>query len=105
MIYWHVERRSTCVYSQHKRCASSEVASMIEGVLRHCTDMEIQRQYVDSHGPSALGFAFCRLLGFQLAPRLTALARLQLALPQPGMRPRLSNLLTILSSPITFAEI
>ncbi|WP_327437542.1 Tn3 family transposase [Sinorhizobium meliloti] len=58
MIYWHVEKRKTCVYSQLKRCSSSEVASMIEGVLRHCTDMEIQRQYVDSHGQSAVGFAF-----------------------------------------------
>ncbi len=67
MIYWHVEKRATCVYSQLKRCSSSEVASMIEGVLRHCTDMEIQRQYVDSHGQSAVGFAVCRLLGFELA--------------------------------------
>ena len=66
---------------------------MIEGVLRHCTDMEIQRQYVDSHGQSAVGFAFCRLLGFELAPRLKAVARQKLALPQAGMRTRLSNLL------------
>lgn len=28
----------------------------------------IQRQYVDSHVQSAVGFAFCRLLGFELAP-------------------------------------
>ena len=34
MIYWHVEKRSTCIYSQLKRCSSSEVAAMIEGVLR-----------------------------------------------------------------------
>ena len=39
MIYWHVEKRSTSIYSQLKRCSSSEVAAMIEGVLRHCTDM------------------------------------------------------------------
>src|SRR3546814_3667125 len=88
---------SDLVYSQLKRCSSSEVASMIEGVLRHCTDMEIQRQYVDSHGQSAVGFAFCRLLGFELAPRLKAVARQKLALPQAGMRTRLSNLLPILS--------
>src|SRR3546814_19164022 len=100
MIYWHVEKRATCVYSQLKRCSSSEVASMIEGVLRHCTDMEIKRQYVDSHGQSAVGFAFCRLLGFELAPRLKAVARQNLALPQAGMRTRLSNLLPILSTPI-----
>lgn len=45
MIYWHVEKKSTCIYSQLKRCSSSEVAAMIQGVLRHCTDMSIERQY------------------------------------------------------------
>ncbi|WP_292682149.1 transposase [Novosphingobium sp.] len=105
MIYWHVERRATCVYSQLKRCSSSEVASTIEGVLRHCTDMEIQRQYVDSHGQSAVGFAFCRLLGFELAPRLKAIARQKLALPDVGMRTRLPHLQPILSSPINWDEI
>lgn len=105
MIYWHVERQSTCIYSQLKRCSSSEVASMIEGVLRHCTDMEIQRQYVDSHGQSAIGFAFCHLLGFELAPRLKAIARQKLALPSAGMRARLPNLLPILSGTIDWNEI
>ena len=36
MIYWHVEKNSTCIYSQLKSCSSSEVASMIEGLLKHC---------------------------------------------------------------------
>ena len=35
---------------------------MIEGVLRHDTDAEIDRAYVDSHGQSEVAFAFCRLL-------------------------------------------
>ncbi len=70
MIYWHVERRSTCIYSQLKTCSSSEAAAMIEGVLRHCTDMEVDRTYVDSHGQSEVAFAFCHVLGFQLLPRL-----------------------------------
>ena len=51
--------------------------AMIEGVLRHCTDMEIQRHYVDSHGQSEVAFAFCYLLNFELAPRLKAVARLR----------------------------
>jgi Tn3 transposase DDE domain/Domain of unknown function (DUF4158) len=54
MIYWHVERKSTCIYSQLKTCSSSEVAAMIEGVLRHCTDMKLEKNYVDSHGLSHL---------------------------------------------------
>ena len=73
MIYWHVERKSLCIHSQLKSPSSSEVASMIEGVLHHCTEMEVDRQYVDSHGQSTVGFAFCRLLGFQLLPRLKAI--------------------------------
>jgi TnpA family transposase len=70
MIYWHVERKSVCIYSQLKTCSSSEVAAMIEGVLRHCTDAEVDRNYVDTHGQSAVGFAFTHLLGFRLLPRL-----------------------------------
>lgn len=100
MIYWHVERRSNCIYSQLKRCSSSEVHAMIEGVLRHCTDMTIQRQYVDSHGQSEVAFAFCRMLGFELAPRLKAIARRRLYLPDAGLRHDLTNLEPILSKVI-----
>jgi TnpA family transposase len=105
MIYWHVEKGSICICSQLKRCSASEVAAMIKGVLRHCTDMEIQRQYVDSHGQSAIGFAFCRLLGFELAPRLKAIAWQKLALPYPGLRAELPNLLPVLASVINWDEI
>ncbi len=73
MIYWHVERKSLCIHSQLKSPSSSEVASMIEGVIHHITEMEIDRQYVDSHGQSEVAFAFCRLLGFALLPRLKAI--------------------------------
>ena len=73
---------------------------MIEGVLRHCTDMTIQRQYVDSHGQSEVAFAFCRLLGFELAPRLKAIARQKLYLPDAELRRELGNLAPILSKVI-----
>ncbi len=42
MIYWHVERGSVCLHSRLRRCSSSEVAAMIEGVLRHDTEMEVR---------------------------------------------------------------
>lgn len=29
MIYWHVERKNVCIYSQLKSCSSSEVAAML----------------------------------------------------------------------------
>ena len=43
MIYWHVEKHATCIYSQLKTCSSSEVAAMIKGVLRHCTQMKVEK--------------------------------------------------------------
>src|SRR5262249_38037721 len=59
MVYWHVEHKAICLYSQLKTVSSSEVAAMIEGVFRHCTDLEIEQHYVDSHGQSEVAFAFC----------------------------------------------
>lgn len=82
MIYWHVEKKSTCIYSQLKTCSSSEVAAMIEGVLRHDTEMTVQKNFVDSHGQSEVAFAFCHLLGFQLMPRLKGIHRQKLYRPE-----------------------
>jgi len=78
MVYWHVERKALCVYSQFKRVSSSEVGAMINGVLRHCPEMAVDRQYVDTHGQNTVAFAFCRMLGFQLMPRLKGISRQKL---------------------------
>jgi len=100
MIYWHVEKKSACIYSQLKSCTSSEVAAMITGVIRHCTEMSVQKQYVDSHGQSEVAFAFCNLLGFQLLPRLKGIHRQKLYRPQAGQPESYSNLQLILTRPI-----
>ncbi|MFK8020760.1 MAG: Tn3 family transposase [Pseudomonadales bacterium] len=100
MIYWHVEKQSTCIHSQLKRVSSSEVASMIEGVLRHCTDMSIERQYVDSHGQSEIGFAFSYLLGFDLLPRLKAIGRQKLYQVGGDCTETYANLEPVLARPI-----
>ena len=100
MIYWHVEKKSTCIYSQLKTCSSSEVAAMIEGVLRHCTEMEVEKNYVDSHGQSEVAFAFCRLLDFQLLPRLKAIHSQRLYRPDTGRPDAYPNLQFVLTRPI-----
>ena len=103
MIYWHVERGSVCIHSRLRRCSSSEVAAMIEGVLRHDTEMEVERQYVDSHGQSEVAFAFCRMLGFQLLPRLKAISAQRLYLPGAGGVAAYPNLACILARQIDWA--
>ena len=100
MIYWHVDKNSLCIHSQLKSPSSSEVASMIEGVVHHCTEMEIDRQYVDSHGQSTIAFAFCQLLGFQLMPRLKAIPVQKLSRPDAGQPDAYANLRAVLTRPI-----
>ena len=95
MIYWHVERGRLCVYSQLKSCSSSEVAAMIEGLLRHGTDAGIEANYTDTHGASLVGFAFTELLGFKLLPRLKTIGAIQLYAPGPDLAawPKLGKIL------------
>ena len=98
VIYWHVEKKSACIYSQLKQCSSSEVAAAITGVLRHCTTMSVERHYVDSHGQSEVAFGLCHLLGYDLCPRLKPIHRQKLYLPSsthaeqyPSLKPVLAR--------------
>jgi TnpA family transposase len=95
MIYWHVEKGRVCIYSQLKTCSSSEVAAMIEGLLRHCTDAGIEANYTDTHGASAVGFAFTELLGFKLLPRLKNIGSIRLYSPgdAPAAWPQLDRVI------------
>ncbi|MET8335986.1 Tn3 family transposase [Streptosporangium canum] len=81
MVYWHVERKNVCIYSQVRSTTDSEVASMIEGLLRHLASAEIDRQYTDTHGASIVGFAFSHLLDFKLLPRLKNIGSARLYRP------------------------
>ena len=105
MIYWHVEKKSTCIYSQLKSCSSSEVAAMIEGVLRHCTEMSVDRNYVDSQGQSEVAFAFTYLLGFRLLPRLRAINTQKLYRPATRQDDAYSNLQPVLTRSINWTLI
>lgn len=100
MIYWHVDKHATCIYSQLKTCTSSEVGSMIEGVLRHSTKMDMKETYVDTHGQSTVGFGFSGLLKFDLLPRLKRIHKQKLYYPFSGDRKKYPNLDLILEKPI-----
>jgi TnpA family transposase len=99
LIYWTVERGGAmAVHSQLLSCSASEVHAMVEGAMRHGTDMQVEANYVDSHGQSFIGFGITRLLGFDLLPRIKQINRCKLYLPEPGsldlyprLRPALTN--------------
>jgi len=49
LIYWRVDKNSACIYPQLKTCSSSEIVAIIEGLLPHCTNMKVEKNYVDSY--------------------------------------------------------
>ncbi len=75
---------------------------MIEGVLRHDTEMTVKKNFVDTHGQSEVAFAFCHLLGFELMPRLKGIHRQKLYRPLLGDKSTYPNLQSILTRPINW---
>lgn len=71
---------------------------MIDGLLRHCTDAEIEASYVDTYGASVVGLAFIELLGFRLLPRLKNIGSIRLY--RPGDTEAYGQLGPVLTRPI-----
>ena len=53
MVYWHVERKQLCIYSQLTTCSASEVAAMLQGLLTATTVSTINSHpwWTDKRGP------------------------------------------------------
>ena len=102
MIYWHVDQKSLCIYSQLKDCTSSEVGSMIKGVIDHDTKMDMNRVFVDTHGQSVIGFAVSYLLQFSLCPRLKAINKQKLYYVESGDKKNYKNIADIFKGKINW---
>ncbi|MGV9838044.1 Tn3 family transposase [Nocardia niigatensis] len=98
LIYWTVDTvGSMAVHSQLISCSASEVHAMVEGAVRHGTDMEIEQNFVDSHGASFVGFGITRLLDFDLIARFKQINKMKLYVPgrgEPDAYPLLGPALT-----------
>lgn len=74
---------------------------MIEGLIRHDTEMRVEKNFVDSHGQSEVAFAFCHLWGgVRLMPRLKRIKYERLYLPEKGMTNTFPHLAGVLGRPI-----
>jgi len=102
MIYWHVDKQSLCIHSQLKTCSSSEVGAMFKGILQHCTDMIIDKAYMDTHGQSTLGFGVGELLNFSLLPRLKNIDEQKLYYPSSKEKSDYKNIQDILKGVINW---
>jgi TnpA family transposase len=88
------------IHSQVLNCSASQVAAMIEGVMRHGTSMNVDGNYVDSHGQSEIGFAITSLLGFKLLARIKQINRVKLYGPDPDSKEHYPLLQPAMTRPI-----
>lgn len=100
LVYWHVEKGSMAIHSQHLTCTASEVAAAIEGMMRHATTMKVEGNYVDSHGQSEIGFGLTRLLGYDLLPRIKQINTAKLYRPDREDEDTYDNLADAMTRPI-----
>ena len=98
MIYWHVDEKATCIYSSLKTCASSEVAAMINGILNHDTDVDMNQISTDTHGQSTIGFGVSELLSFLLYPRIKNINKQKLYASSKAKKDSYTNLTPALAS-------
>ena len=98
MIYWHVDEKATCIYSALKTCASSEVAAMINGILNHDTDVDLNQLSTDTHGQSTIGFGVSELLFFLLYPRIKNINKQKLYASSKSKKDSYTNLTPALAS-------
>ena len=61
LVFWLMETNAVCIYAQARNFSHSEVAAMVGGLIRHDTEMRIEKNFVDSHGQRKwrLHFAIC----------------------------------------------
>lgn len=105
MVYWHVDTKSLCIYSQLKTCTSSEVGSMLNGILKHCSQMNLKKSYVDTHGQSTIGFGFSYCLHFDLLPRFKGINKQKLFVLDIKDKKKFSNLESVIAGSINWDKI
>ena len=73
---------------------------MVEGAIRHGTAMNVEGNYVDSHGQSEIGFGITRLLNIDLLPRIKRINKVRLYRPAAGDPDAYSRLTPAMTRPI-----
>lgn len=91
-FYTHVSDRYAPFHTKVISASAGEAAQVLDGLLHHGADLNIEEHHVDGGGVSDHVFALCHLLGFRFAPRIPNLGLRRLHLfagldPGPDIAP------------------
>ncbi|CAM4453494.1 Tn3 transposase DDE domain-containing protein [Paenibacillus xylanexedens] len=93
-IYRFVSDQFSTFYTKVINTNARDAVHVIDGLLHHETDLDIEEHYTDTAGYTDQVFGLTHLLGFRFAPRLRDLADSKLyAIGKPSDFPKLEKLL------------
>jgi TnpA family transposase len=69
-FYTHVSARYSPFHTRVISATAGEAPYVLDGLLYHGADLDIQTHHTDGGGVSDHVFALCHLLGFRFAPRI-----------------------------------
>lgn len=93
-IYRFTSDQFSSFYTKVINTNARDAVHVIDGLLHHETELNIEEHYTDTAGYTDQVFGLSHLLGFRFAPRLRDLADAKLyTIQKPGEFPALENLL------------
>lgn len=93
-FYTHVSDQYAPFHTKVISTNIRDATHVLDGLLYHESDLQIEEHYTDTSGFTEHVFALCHLLGFRFAPRIRDLAENRLhIIGEPGQYPRLQPLI------------
>ena len=70
MVYTHLSDRYAPFHAKAISSTVRDATHVLDGLLHHSSDLQIEEHYTDTSGYTDHIFALCHLLGFRFAPRI-----------------------------------
>ena len=84
LVYTHVSDRYAPFHTKVISAGARDATHVLDGLLYHESDLQIEEHYTDTAGYTEQVFALCHLLGFRFAPRIRDLADKKLFILGPS---------------------
>lgn len=83
LFYTHVSDQYAPFHTKAITANVRDALHVLDGLLYHQSDLQIQEHYTDTAGFTDQVFGMCHLLGFRFAPRIRDLTETRLYTPEP----------------------
>ena len=71
-------------YSRPIECTDRDAPFVLDGVLYHESDLDLEEHYTDTHGYTEINFAAFGMVGMRFCPRIRSLHRQRIYCADPG---------------------